>query len=354
MSSSIRNIRDIRGVSTHTARRQSTANVGSDSDSGNQKTFDASMTAHSSSTKPAVLSGEPSRTDARVDAAHEFLRDVLAPRMQTMNANAVTVDRRYFYYFQRKKTGRRCSCFEVETSPEKQCPVCYGVGIVGGFEKFGTKTEVLDYTAPNLVLVNVEPNLNDDTRPVYLRLVDGATKGYAEAEFPIRANTGVPDTFMLYQPIYNRGTRVFATSPLGYTRELRVDEDLQPFLAHPTVKIRVELSAVDVRPIMTHFLFRYRTEHDPRIWGDIPNSETNPQLIEMGQYDFVEDISIFFDGKRIRNFNYFDLLYRIEDGRRFLINSVKPTKVAGVLIASDCRARYVIPEIEPGYLKIPV
>lgn len=349
MGSTIRHIRDVRnGVTTHPARRDHT-NGGE-----YQKTFDAPMTAHSSSTKPAVLTGEPSRTDHKVDEAHQFLRDVLAPRMQTMNANAAMVDRRYFYYFQRKKTGRRCSCFATETSPDKQCPVCFGVGIVGGFEKYGTKTEVLDSTTPNLVLVNVEPNFDEDTRPVYLRLTPGAKKGYAEAEFSLRANIGVPDAFMLYQPVFNRGTRVIATAPNGYFSELREDSDLQPFLQHPTVKIRVEFSCTDAKPVISHFLFRYRTEADPRIWGDIPNSDTNPQLSEIGQIDFVEDISIFFDGKRIRSFGYFDLLYRIEDGKRFIINSVKPTRIAGVLTATDCRARYIVPEIEPGYQRVLV
>ena len=36
-------------------------------------------------------------------------------------------------------------------------------GVVAGYEKFGTRAEVLDYTSPGLVMVNVEPNFDEDT-----------------------------------------------------------------------------------------------------------------------------------------------------------------------------------------------
>ena len=42
----------------------------------------------------------------------------LVPRIIRRNRQAILVDPHYFDFFQRKKQGRRCSCFQVESSPD--------------------------------------------------------------------------------------------------------------------------------------------------------------------------------------------------------------------------------------------
>ena len=173
MSSTIRGNRDQRfNVRTSHERRETTYG------GQQQRSYDHSFTEHSSNRTPHAFISEPSDTDHKIDHIHDIVRDQLAPRIQTKSANAVLTDRRYFLYYRRRRTGRRCSCFLTETSPENQCPICVGTGIVGGFDKFGTITEILDYTTPNLIMVNVEPNFKEDTRPVYLKLIDGKDEGY--------------------------------------------------------------------------------------------------------------------------------------------------------------------------------
>lgn len=319
----------------------------------NQKLYDAPMTAHSNSTK--LLPGEPSNTDFKVDAVHELLRDQLAPRIQSKSANAVTVDRRNFYLFKRKRTGRRCSCYAIETSPSDACSICYGVGIVGGFDKYGTITEVLDFTSPNLVLVNVSPNFDEDTRPIYLRLDDGATNGYIEADFQLKANTGVVDTFFLYQPIFNRGIKVYAVSDAITKTEIKSGKDLEPFLAGSSVTIRIEFTRVaGDKPIISNFVFRYLTRPDIIVFGDIPRASETTALTEIGALDIYTEFSVFFDGKRIRRLDFEDLLYRLEDARRFKVKSVQENRIAGVLTSTDVTVRYVTPDIDAGYMRVLV
>jgi hypothetical protein len=339
---SIRNPRDMRfNVRTSTEKR------GPESGAP-EKQRDAQFTAHGSADTQAALNGEPSSTDQLVDHAHRLLRDQLAPRIQTRSANALTVDRREFYYFHRKRSGRRCSCVYHETEAHDSCPVCYGVGVVGGYEKFGCHTESLDFTTPGLILVNVEPNFDEDTRPVHLRLMEGAKFGYAEAEFQLKANTGAMDTCLLSHPIFNRGARVIAIAPDNTQAEIRTPRDLEPFLLNPKVRIRVEMRRLDARPVFTHFVWRYKHRDSAIVWGDVPQLEDNLASSQFGELDLRSDLTVFFDGKQVRNVQNEDLIYRLSDGVRFKIKMVKPNMVAGTLTSTDTTCRYLIPNVDNG------
>lgn len=284
----------------------------------------------------------PSRTDHKVDAVHEILRDQLAPRIATMSANAARTDRREFYHFRRRKTGRRCSCFVAESSPDKDCPICIGTGIVGGYDKFGTRAEILDYTHPDLIMVNVEPNLDENTRPVYFRLKNEANFGYIEATLPIRANEGIIDTYFLGQPLFNCGARILATAPNASSAYITKPEDWIPFLAYPSVTVRIEMRKGDKRPLVSHLMIRYETLSTKVIWGDIPRSDENIKNSQFGLFDAYSEIGIFFDAKTTPLFEPEDVLYRIYDQRRFKILDVRQNRVASTLTSTDVVARFLI------------
>jgi len=343
MGSTIRGNRDQR-FNTRTSQQRRESNYGGDK----QKTYDKNFTAHSSNRTPHAFVSEPSDTDHKIDHVHEIIRDQLVPRIQTKSANAVLSDRRYFQYYKRKRTGRRCSCYLTETSPENQCPICIGTGVVGGFDKFGTVTEILDYTTPNLVMVNVEPNLSDDTRPVYFRLNDDADFGYVEGVLPIRNNIGIVDNFMLYQPIFNVGTKVYAIDSNNTAVQLKDREDIVPFLISDKIKIRIEFTRSDERPLVSHFLLRYNAVESITIWGDIPVSEAEPNTSEFGQFEIYQELNVFFPYRPVLNFHYEDVLYRCSDGKLFKITMVKENIVSNILTSTDVRARYLIRDIDVG------
>jgi len=347
MSSNIRGNRDVRWSPKTLGERR-----GPNKSTENQKIYDAELTAHSSSTKPAALSGEPSKTDAKIDHVHEIIAGQLAPRAQTLSANAVLSDRREFYYYFRKKTGRRCSCYLYETSPDSQCPICLATGIVGGFEKFGTKTEILDFTLADVVCVNVEPNFDQDTKPIFFRLVPGAKSGFVEGWVPIRSNIGEIDTYLVSQPIYNKGTKLFATSPNGVTAQIVQPSDLAPFLAYNRVKLRVEFLAGDKRPLLSHVLLRYKTSPNSVINGDVPRAIDNLNGSQFGMFGIYQELSVFFDGRTISYVQNEDLLIRLEDLRRFKIVSVNENRWGGVLTSTDTVARYIIPSVDLGATKL--
>lgn len=345
MGSSIRNNRDQRfNVRTSQERRETRHSHTSDK----QRTYDRQYTAHSSDRVPPATTGEPSDTDHKIDHVHEVIRDQLAPRIQTKSANAILSDRREFFYYQRKRTGRRCSCYSHQTSPENQCPVCLGTGIVAGYEKFGTRSEVLDFTVPGLTLVNVEPNFDQDTRPVYLRLKEGYEKGYIEAQLPIKNNVGVIDNFMLYQPIFNRGTSIIAFDPTGASAVIKEKSDLEPFLAFDKLRLRIEITRVDNKPIISHFLMRYKIRDNLVVFGDLSRAEEEFTGLDSGIYEAYQEIPIFFDAKTVARIRNEDILYRCRDSRKFKIVLVNENVVAGVLTSTDVRARYIIPSVDVG------
>lgn len=80
-------------------------------------------------------------------------------------------------YFQRITSGRRCSCWGNNTSPSGKCRVCYKTGVVGGYQKYGTKQWILDGTTPNLILNNVQLSPTTQEGPLIFELADNALTG---------------------------------------------------------------------------------------------------------------------------------------------------------------------------------
>lgn len=293
--------------------------------------------------------GHPSRTDHLVDHAHEIARDELIPQIETMSANAVLTDRREFYYYKRKRTGRRCSCFESESSPDAKCMICLGTGVVGGYEKLGTKTEVIDFTHPSTLLVNVKPNLDEDTRPVFFKLEDGFNTGYIETEVGVLANIGLIDTAMLYQPIFNQGTRVTMFDPQGHSKDILDVGDINDFLKFNKVRVRITLESGNKRPYLSHYVFRYKTSQKNTVYGDIPRwMEEKMSLGSFGAIDFLNELKIFFDAKQVRRYNNEDLLIRLRDGKRLKIITVEENWVTDRLTSNDVSARFLIKDTDFG------
>lgn len=67
-------------------------------------------------------------TDIIGDSAQQLVREVFAPRISKLSRNALNVMPFPFEFFQRVRTGRRCSCFGVEDDAAAQCHVCFPPG----------------------------------------------------------------------------------------------------------------------------------------------------------------------------------------------------------------------------------
>ena len=57
---------------------------------------------------------------------HQLAKEQLIPQIANRTRNAIDVDRREVFYYQRLRSGRRCSCFDGgETTPQAGCPICF-------------------------------------------------------------------------------------------------------------------------------------------------------------------------------------------------------------------------------------
>ena len=346
MGSSLRNDRDKRySPSTYRDHRAETQG------GSLQNRYDESFTAHSTDFKPAHLDGHESRTDHKVDYVHEMARDWMVPQIQTMSRNALLTDRHLFYYYRRKRTGRRCSCYLYETSPDSGCHVCLGTGIVGGYEKHNTVTEIIDFTCPETKLTNIDLTLGEDTRPVYFRLADGYDSGQIEAVFRVRKNIGKLDTYMLFQPVFNKKTKVFAKTMTIPEVLITRAEDLEPLLAEKEIMFRIFMEKGDERPLVSHFLFRYIIHKDMVVFGDTIRAQENLSGISpVGFIDSYQELEIFFDAMQIKRYENEDILYRLKDNKRFKIISLKENRIAGGIMntSNDVVARFCLPNIDLG------
>lgn len=221
---------------------------------------------------------------------HEVADKQLIPRIIKRNREAIITDPHFFHFFQRKKQGRRCSCFVVETSPDGLCQVCFGVGIVGGYEKFGTVSDVFDVTSLRGQAVNVRQNFEMQTRPVMFSLVEGAMKGYVEFDWRIKGSLRKTDLFQVISRDVGEGAKVEAFVKTLRETSFRpmTTAVLNEVLCDNRATIRVELSRTTPEkehPVFSHIYIRYLLMEDTQIKMDVPRVAESITLAEYGVFD---------------------------------------------------------------------
>ena len=298
------------------------------------------------------------KTQAKEDFPHEVALKDLVPRIQSRARDALAVDRVDTLFFQRKLTGRRCSCFIVESSPDGQCQICFGTGIVGGYSKFGTTDLTIDVTHPSLRCVNVRPLFELNARPVLLGLDDTALLGSVEADVEIRQSLGIADVFKLVVSTtsitQNNSIEAFVRSadetdfvPVTYA-------SLNAVIGSQKLTFRFEFSRAtlsDSNPIMSHFFLRSKLVDDLRIRVDIPRDRESITLAEFGIYDSWQTITAFFDSS-VPKVGVEDFVFRCRDQELWKVVDSSPNRPLNILTSHDTTLR-LVQTFEP-YVNVPV
>lgn len=302
--------------------------------------------------KRDLRTDNPSNTDHKIDAVHQTVKEILAPRIAQKSANAVLTDRREYYYFKKRTMGRRCSCYQEETSPEATCPICFGTGIVGGYDKYGTDLKVIDATYPGLFLYNIEPTFEENPRPLFFRLIDGAKKGFLEFDLDIGKNALRMEHMLIGQPKFNKSTLLEVLSPVA--KVITKMEDFDELLQYEKLRIRITLFSEETRPWFSHFYFRYQIQEQISVVGDQANTQVSPELDQFGVYEAFNEIPIFWAGDHLSLYDTEDIIYRVQDGQRLKIVEIKHNLVANTLTSIDSMARFLVPTVDVGAFRIPV
>jgi len=286
--------------------------------------------------------------------AHRIAKDQLLPRIALRNQIAVETIPTKFYYFQALRGGRRCSCYDISVSPSEACSACFGTGTVGGYEKYGTHTEIVDTTAPNVKTTNVVPDYSKDTAPKRFALIDGARYGALETRIQIGSNIGTVDrlTSSFYiQPGNDLAAWTKGPADADYVA-LNYD-NLKPRLGNPWLDIKIEFtrsSPENESPYLDSLYIRWQTKKDNLITLNIPRSEKSTMLEDLGIMDNWELQNFYLDNT-IKSVTTDDFLVSETGNTVLKIVGSKEFAPQGFLTSWDIQVRLV--QSHESYADVP-
>ena len=296
-------------------------------------------------------------TDILEDWPQRIARETLIPRIAKKTRNALNTVPVYVEQFQRLRQGRRCSCFYIETDASAVCVVCYGTGIVGGFQKRGCKVDVLDTTSPYMKCVNVEPNYGAMSRPVYMSLLDTALKGSIEIPWTPTKNVGIMDLSRIYDNLSSR-------PGITYSIRLNTEVNYVP-LTDAALTQRIALAQpmwfrADLhRPTLTSpipkfiaFRMSYRISRLSALRADVPRTLKSRTLEEFGFTDTwtPQQFSFGNDMKTLDNDDFFVLL---TDNSRWKVTEWQDNRILSINTSWDCTCR-LIQDYNVTYMRVPL
>lgn len=292
--------------------------------------------------------GDPS--DIVGDIHHTLAKEQLVPQIVARTRNAISVDRREIFFFQRLREGRRCSCWSSgESSPNSQCPVCLATGFAGGYLKWGTD---LYHFEPSRQWWGVNSILTPVLgTPLWFSLDENSTSGYIEWDQELKKSIyfGLDSWGMEYR--HGHGHLEFKFKLEGTdTSFITFTEDAfkQRLLIAQGGRFRFRVymtrpTADDTSPIFLHFWFRALTESEqpPVIYVDVPRKNESNVLAEYGVLETFNQLQFVFPADKIQKINLEDLIVKLEDMTRWKVIEQSPNDPLGILTGFDVQARKV-------------
>jgi hypothetical protein len=275
------------------------------------------------------------------------------PQMINRAKNALKTNAFLMHVYFKLRSGRRCSCWGKGETPDGYCVSCFKAGYVGGYEKFGCQTSLIDSTHPDLSLVNILPDFKCGRVPIPLALTSKALFGAMEVKVKIAPNNGILDLF-----------KVYATTPKGSSIAIkvrRVDEDsfvdateenITNRLGSGVIVLRVEMSRTSLgvtAPYLKAIRLRYQvrgtTPDDVLVTMNIPLGEESFQLQDLGLWETFTTIQLFTDNtlKAVKNE---DFVHNPRDNRRFMIINAKKFDPTNTTVSWLLNARFVQSELD--------
>ncbi len=286
----------------------------------------------------------------------EHVRENLAPRISEHSRISQKTDRVPFIYYQKLAFGRLCSCWtNAEAGADKGCPVCYGETFVSGFRKYGCEWHTVDATYPAMTLVNVAPDYDSGKRPLPLKLLESATRGYVEMSIQLQPNRGIIDAMRLgaFQPSGSKVTMSVRTTAENVftvvTGKAMVEDRLRDADGNPnTLVFRFDMRRTGPdapMPTLTYMHLRYRVLDTITIMADIAQTNESIELQEHGLVNVHDTIDFAID-RTLPNVQTGDIFIRVDsnplrDNQRYKATAVQRWDPWSVLMESIVRARFV-------------
>lgn len=286
--------------------------------------------------------------------AHKIATEQLIPRIEQRNRRAVETVPIHIYFYQAMRAGRRCSCFDVETSPDGMCRACFGTGIVGGYQKYGTTTEVVDITYPNLRTSNIIPQWKLRRKPTPFVLIDGARYGSIEARVPLTTNIGEIDAVssdFWIEP--GTDMKAYVRAPSDSEWILLTRANTQQRLHNPWIDLKVEMwreSPKTTSPFLKSIYLRYKNVTNNVIKANIPRVGKSDMLEAIGVFDNWQMQTFWLDST-LKSITTEDFFASVEGNSRWKVFEAKEFAPHGQLTSWDIEAKVIL-EHQP-FFKVP-
>jgi len=294
-------------------------------------------------------------TDALRHKARSVAIDQLLPRIAQLNHVAVETVRISLYFYSRIIAGRRCSCADIEVSPNTKCRCCYGTGVVGGFDKYGTNFFSLDVTHPNITTVNIIPDYSERERPRRFVLIPGAREGYLITKIQIQTNIGKIDTIYSLADVPEGGeidAYIKAPSDLDWVSFSK--ENLEQRLHNSYIYVKIAMkrsSPIGESPRFGMVYVRYIRKSNMVVYANIPRKDEAEILQDFGVSDDFSSQDLWLDNT-LRRITTEDWFAATDDSNRWKAISVKDMAPEGKLLSWDITARIIQPYESMAYFPL--
>lgn len=294
------------------------------------------------------------------DFIQRFAHNFAIPRQKEKNVEALAVAPVNFYFYKKvsPNAGRRCSCWwpGPEADPKRLCPNCWGVGVVPGYAKHGTKTEIIDSTRQNVILNNVELDYETGLRPIAFTLKDTSTQGYIECSIPLTSNTGDLDLLKVDSDLPD-GTEItpWIKSPSDTEWERMTYNAVQQRLGSGSIRFRIYLSRatpVVERPSVVNLVMRYVVSQNMIVQANIPRITEADTFSEIGIEESIGTMSLWFIHTMSHKIGNQDWFYRIDNNSFWKVADKQEFDPFQQGMAADVTVRHI--KSHEIYVRYPV
>jgi len=320
----------------------------------------STMYNHARNPDPSGSRSHGDPTDVAVDVYKQVAKEQLIPQIANRTRNAISVDGRQVFFYQRLRSGRRCTCWKgVNSTPHNGCPICFMTGFAGGYLKWGTDLYMFDpsrqwYGVNTLInhLVGVPPwfTLEENHISGYVEWTEnmeqGTYYGLDISKFEYRRSGGTVDfKFMLddsdpdFIPFSEAALKQRLLVAQGGRLRFRV-----------TLKRAV---ASDPSPMFQYFMFRplVVSPDPPILIVDVPRRAESDVLTDYGAIEVFQQINMVFSDE-VKKVSLEDVVVRLWDMTRWKIIEVSKNDPQNILTSWDITMRKVLED--ESWSRIPL
>lgn len=250
-------------------------------------------------------------------------------------------------YFQKIASGRRCSCWGNNTSPSGKCRICYKTGIVGGWNKLGTKSWILDPTTADMKLTGIQLVPTEQEGPMVFELADEATYGEIVVTGDFEGCWGPLDLFESLHWAGDGEIHHYIKTPAQTAWIVLTEANLESLLSTPQrfdIKITMRRPNVNVPepPLVSKLLIRiHRTSDDTTlVKANRPRGTHALALTELGTLEEWTTLRHWFDST-LSNITSDDWFWERQNDIRWKAVDVERFAPQNYLLSTDVTLRKV-------------